>query len=630
MRQLVIIIWIILISCQLFAKASPEPDTVSSDTISELPVFNTASAWLYLDEAIGDSQLWRSEEDTIREALQRLLDQTREPYDTARQRLFMQDFRFIPVHAGDPVVVRTVDTRWINDSTFVTDPQGWNSELYLKQEVKLVYPVDFSTLTLSDSLLDANGMLDSALFTPDTLMVDVIDTAALAALEISLYNYSGNVVTPPLSDPVTGLVTRLSEDRARVEYFSPSTTWLADDTSPFHILKGKQQLDSLQMAVNTLLDYTGKRDSTMVLINDTYGKKTPFWITSGSDDASRFWVKNYNNDSITLWIGNPGTGEISLLLEDDVNVSRLVKEEIRHLPSFLEPPDRSLRAMTMLEPAPIYWDYELSNVVTLNQSYLSNWTKGGESSLTIMADLFGRATYNNKEAKTQWINSVRLKYGTIMSEEKGFRKNHDLFEITSKFNRNAWGKIGMSASFYMKNQMAKGYDYPNDSVAVSKFLNPGTLTVGLGVEYKPFENTTINIAPLSYKTTFVLDTARIDQTRHGIDADHQAKKELGTQIVVDNKISPLKGLEVTNRLRLFSNYLNHPENIDIDWEIILEKKINWFFTIRLDLHLIYDDDILFTVYDDADQPVILPDGSEKEVAKAQFKEFLGLSLQFKF
>ena len=36
------------------------------------------------------------------------------------------------------------------------------------------------------------------------------------------------------------------------------------------------------------------------------------------------------------------------------------------------------------------------------------------------------------------------------------------------------------------------------------------------------------------------------------------------------------------------------------------------------------------VLDSDDQPILLPDGSEKKVAKTQFKEFVGLSLLFKF
>jgi len=68
----------------------------------------------------------------------------------------------------------------------------------------------------------------------------------------------------------------------------------------------------------------------------------------------------------------------------------------------------------------------------------------------------------------------------------------------------------------------------------------------------------------------------------------------------------------------------------MDWELNITQKINWFFTIRFNLHLIYDDDVRFPVYDENNQPVLLPDGSEKKVAGLQLKEFVGLSLQFKF
>jgi len=46
--------------------------------------------------------------------------------------------------------------------------------------------------------------------------------------------------------------------------------------------------------------------------------------------------------------------------------------------------------------------------------------------------------------------------------------------------------------------------------------------------------------------------------------------------------------------------------------------------------VMYDDDIRFPVLNENDQPVTLPDGSVKKVPKVQFKEFLGLSLLFKF
>jgi hypothetical protein len=138
------------------------------------------------------------------------------------------------------------------------------------------------------------------------------------------------------------------------------------------------------------------------------------------------------------------------------------------------------------------------------------------------------------------------------------------------------------------------------------------------------------VAPLSYKNTFVLDTAMIDQTKHGIEKDKMTKQELGTQLVFNNKVTANKDLTVENRIRLFSNYLNKPQNVDVDWEMILDQKIAWFFTIRVNLHLMYDDDIRIPLLDPEGVPIMLPDGSEKKIAKSQFKEFIGLTLQFKF
>ncbi len=633
-----------LITCNLMARRmiipdAPAMDSVLSDTLPVIPAFTTPFAWDYIDQSIRNPEFWRSPEDPVKDYLRRLLDHALQPFDSVREQLSTVDFGSIPVHMEEPVESEEIPLRWINDTTFLMDPKGWNMNLYMHQEPRMPepdraqFPLQDSATFLPDSMNSQQDttiyMPDSTIILPDSIMVTVLDTAAMESLGITLYHYVNGVVTPDLYDPLTGRRSVFSKDLSTVKFITPGNTWLADKASPFFMLRGEHQLDSLQYAVLQLLEFTERRDSTRLLINDIYGKSTPVWLTTGSDDVFRYWIKNYKNDSISLWIGNPAPRTLSLMLEDDVNVTRLKKQEISYLSAFVKETEPSLLTMDMLEPSPIFWDYAVVSAFVMNQTHLSNWTKGGESSFSTMMDIQGTATYNNKEASTQWINTARLKFGTIRTPEKGFRKNHDSFELNSKFNLNAWGKIGMSASFYMKNQLAKGYNYPNDSIPVSKFLNPGTMTIGLGFEVKPYTATTVNIAPLSYKTTFVKDTAHIDQTIHGIEEGKTAKKELGTQIVIHNKISPMEGLDITNHLRLFSNYLNHPENIDVDWEMMLDKKINWFFTIRLNLHLIYDDDVKFTVFDADDQAILLPDGSEKRVAKAQFKEFLGLSLQFK-
>jgi hypothetical protein len=127
----------------------------------------------------------------------------------------------------------------------------------------------------------------------------------------------------------------------------------------------------------------------------------------------------------------------------------------------------------------------------------------------------------------------------------------------------------------------------------------------------------------------VLDTVNINQTNHGIEQDKRTRQEMGGQIVIKNSMTLFDDLKVNNNIRLFSNYLDKPQNIDMDWEMSLEKQISYLFSIRLNLHLIYDDDVRFPVFNSAGEPVLLPDQTPYKVAKAQFNQFLGLTFSFR-
>jgi len=77
-------------------------------------------------------------------------------------------------------------------------------------------------------------------------------------------------------------------------------------------------------------------------------------------------------------------------------------------------------------------------------------------------------------------------------------------------------------------------------------------------------------------------------------------------------------------LDIFSNYLNNPQNIDINWETLTNIKINKYFTALISTTLIYDDDI--DIYIDNNN-----DGIIDEIGpRIQFKEIFGLGLAFTF
>ncbi|HDR67761.1 MAG TPA: DUF3078 domain-containing protein [Bacteroidaceae bacterium] len=631
MHKISMLIFGLMAILNTYAQSNSEIIPVAGDSIPSGPIiFSVPSATDYIQKLLDSDKLWRSDNEPMIRLLNRLLDHSHEPFDSVENRLVKFNPEEISINYHDRILYDTLPVRWLNDSTFIIDTTSFEKDPVTVNKTIQSYVIDISTIFFDDQLPDMRILIDSLLQAHDTIIEITIDTALLKTRNIKLYQFTNGQVHPSVTAPGSNRSAWLHTDSARLIFSETVKVLKANPDSPFNIVSDKRMPDSLQVAIGTLLLYTGHRDSTLLMFNDIYGHKTPFWVTSGKEELYRYWVKNYKNDSITIWVGNPARKEISFILEDDIDVNRITKEKIDDVPIISLEPDRTLAKIELLNEIPVYWDYELSNTFALNQTYLSNWARGGENSFSSMLDILGSARYVNKDDKTVWTNSGRLKFGTIITEEHGLRTNTDLLELNSQWNKVMKDKIDLSAVFYMKSQVARGYKYPNDSVVVSKFLNPATLTIGLGMEFKPFKNTSFNFSPISYKNTFVIDTANIDQTAHGIPENKQARQEMGAQLVFKNRLTLLKDLSISNAIRLFSNYLNKPQNIDVDWEINLDKKISWYFSVRLNLHMIYDDDIRFPVLDENKEPVYLPDGSIRKSPKMQFKEFLGLTLQFKF
>jgi hypothetical protein len=627
MRRITYLLLGLVIPLSIFAQSITEVTFTETDsTAAEPVVFTTSSASSYIIDLLETDHLWGPDGDTIKHSLERLIDHFREPFDSVERRLSRFDYDSITLEQVDIVRNDTLPLRWLNDSTFMIDTAGLIREPLIIQKTVMNEIIYRIALDSADDITH----LDTVLLARDTLTAVSIDSALLESRKIQLYRIAFNRIAPPLISPGSNKSVRFTADSANIIVSDRARAMVAAEGSPFYIVSSERMLDSLRYAVATLIFHTDERDSILLFFSDILGQKTPFWLTQGKNDLSRFWVKNYENDSVTIWIGNPSKRDIMLIMEEDLDVVRLEKEGVDHLPIISMEPELSLAEVEPLAEIPVYWDNNFSSSFTLNQTYFSNWSKGGENSFSGLLDVNVGAIYTNTEDKTQWTNTARWNYGTLITEQYGLRTNADLLEFNSKYNKVIREKIDFSAVFYMKNQIARGYNYPNDSVVVSKFLNPGTFTIGLGVEYKPFKHTTLNFSPLSYRNTFVLDTANIDQTIHGIKADQRSRQEMGGQLLIISKANILRDLKISNTVRLFSGYLNKPQNIDVDWEIQLEQKINWYSSVTLNLHMIYDDDVRFPELDENGQPILLPDGSVYKVPKLQFKQYLGLSFLFSF
>jgi hypothetical protein len=559
--------------------------------------FNVEEAIRFIDRWYRTNRLWNDRNDPLRKAMGRLLfEVSNDPlYNTE---LYLREFNW------DQIKISS-DNFFLWDSIHIMVP--------IKDSF-LIEPMLVDTLkTIGDSAIDSLNISDTI---PERMIID------------SLSNSERPLIIESI--PVLDSIILVVSDTLK-EVFSTNPEF------PFRYYNYPLTGDSIHSALDILMREVIKKDSSIVVFKGS-GEDVPLRLSSSNNNMVRLWIKNEWGEDISLWLGREAHDTIKILVEEGVHFRRL-KQETKFANAQIdvrELDNKTLGDVKLVEVVPNYWKFLSEASFTFNQAMLKNWSKGGESNIAFTSDLQGIVDYTDKKNKISWNTIGRFKFGYMASgmigkkDDLSIRKNIDQIDIASKYNTKAFGKFDFSSTMIFKTQLARGYAYPNDSVVISKFFNPATLTLGFGLDYKPNKNTSINFAPLAYKGTYVPDTVMIDQTKHGLTKDQRARHEPGISAQVDHKVTIFKSVTLINKVRLFTNYINNPLNIDIEWEMIATAKLNWFTDVRLNTHFIYDDDTLIPLFNDDGSKVLGSDGNQKKVPMVQFKEIIGVSIIFRF
>lgn len=231
--------------------------------------------------------------------------------------------------------------------------------------------------------------------------------------------------------------------------------------------------------------------------------------------------------------------------------------------------------------------------LNINQGSLSNWSAGGDKfSFSLNAYLNVYAFY--KKNKNSWDNSLDLAYGIVNTTSLGNRKASDRIDLLSKYGYAISKKWNAAALFNLRTQFAKGYAYSktasgNDtSTVISKSFAPAYVLLSLGADYKPNDHFSLFISPLTERWVIVPD--RFIKPYFGIDSNKNARNELGAFVSANYTAKLGKNFVYKTKLDLFSNYKNHPQNIDVYWTNALTAKITRYINFSFNLDMIYDDD----------------------------------------
>lgn len=222
----------------------------------------------------------------------------------------------------------------------------------------------------------------------------------------------------------------------------------------------------------------------------------------------------------------------------------------------------------------------------VNQSSFENWIAGGISNVSGTLGL--NYDFNYQKNDWTWENKLIANFGLTKIKNQDTQKSSDLLEWNSVVGKKAKGYWYYSMFLNFKTQFADDLD--KDTKGPTQFLSPGYFQFGPGMLWKKSDNFKVNIAPATSRLIVVdKNLTEPNEAYFGVEEGKSTRYELGASIGTYYKFNVMENISMENILNLYSNYLEDPQNVDLDYTMNMIMKINKFISANLSYQTIYDD-----------------------------------------
>jgi hypothetical protein len=140
------------------------------------------------------------------------------------------------------------------------------------------------------------------------------------------------------------------------------------------------------------------------------------------------------------------------------------------------------------------------------------------------------------------------------------------------------------------------------------------------------------LSPLTGRFVIVADDSLSATGAFGVDPGKTIRQELGAYAYARFQQEIVQNVTLMSKLDLFSNYLEDPQNIDLNWELLLSLKASKAITVSLGLQMIYDDNtkiLLFKESNGQRVPDLADDGTQRSGPRLQMRQIFGVGLSYK-
>lgn len=274
--------------------------------------------------------------------------------------------------------------------------------------------------------------------------------------------------------------------------------------------------------------------------------------------------------------------------------------------------------------------------VTFGQVSLSNWAAGGQNSLSLESLAFLHANY--KKGDWLWDNELDMAYGFQELDGTKAQKTDDRVELSSNAGYKLAKSWYLSLLFDFKSQFAPGYNYTvNPNPFISGPFSPAYFLLGTGITYNPNKDLTLYLSPATARLLVVTNQTIANAGTYGNTAavlgaegnDSIPGKttlfEFGAYFTGKYSHTIMKNVTAGTELDLFSNYLNNPQDIVVDWNVLIGFKVNKYLSGNINTQLIYDNSVHLPTYNTTTGIAGVASGP-----RTQFKEVFGIGFSYLF
>jgi Protein of unknown function (DUF3078) len=229
------------------------------------------------------------------------------------------------------------------------------------------------------------------------------------------------------------------------------------------------------------------------------------------------------------------------------------------------------------------------NLTEAGQNDYWSQVKGGNTSQIGIKGIIDYH-FNKKDGKLNWLNSFRGRYGGASSTtytaatattpavktKIPFLKNDDYLNFTSIYGKEFRKNWSYAAFLSIESQ----FDH---------FLNPGYIKFGPSFLYKPNNNFNLILSPAMANITTKMTKSFKNKDAFGVEAGKTVKFGVGAFAQATLNYDLAKGVNYKSVATAYSNYLQNPGNVILDWSNLFTFTVNKYIGATITFNARYND-----------------------------------------